>query len=203
MNYKNYQQARDKSWEVLIDCKISKMPVNVVEICNFYDFSLFSYVKGKDLIDFFHLGYQTKKSDGFTVYHKNKYYIFYNERRSLERCRFTIAHELGHIFLGHLQDNQVTSINREPDPADTKEEHMANIFASRLLAPACVLYELNILSSEKIAKLCDISIQSAEFRASRMQILNARNAYYRSGLELQVRDQFDLFIKDWLSAHTL
>lgn len=203
MNYKNYQQARDAAWRILIDCKISKMPVNVSAVCKNYGFSLLNYHQGKRVIDFFHLQKQTMKSDGFTVCHKNKFYIFYNELRGVERCRFTIAHELGHIFLGHLQNNQVTSINREPDPADTEEEHMANIFASRLLAPACVLHELRIKTPKDISALCGISLQSAEFRASRMQILNARDAYYRSDLELQVRDQLDLFIKDRLSAHTL
>ena len=70
------------------------------------------------------------------------------------------------------------------------------MFAARLLAPACVLHELGITSAEKIAKVCNISITAAKHRAERMQILEKRNAWYRSPLERQVIKQFENYIKE-------
>ena len=73
-------------------------------------------------------------------------------------------------------------------------EREANVFASRLLAPACVLWALDARSPEEIAALCRISNQSAKFRAERMQKLYDRNRFLTSPLERQVYQQFSAFI---------
>ena len=33
MNYKDYQNARDAVWRLLIDLEISELPINTVKIC--------------------------------------------------------------------------------------------------------------------------------------------------------------------------
>ena len=33
MNYKDYQNARDSVWQLLIDLGISELPVNTVKVC--------------------------------------------------------------------------------------------------------------------------------------------------------------------------
>lgn len=77
-----------------------------------------------------------------------------------------------------------------------EEEQSADMFAARLLAPACVLHELQAINTEQIAKICNISISAAEVRAERMAILEARNKYYLHPLERKVREQFESFIKE-------
>ena len=74
-------------------------------------------------------------------------------------------------------------------------EREANVFASRLLAPACVLWALDVKTPEQIAALCRISHQSASFRAERMQILYQRNRFLSSPLERKVYEQFTEFIR--------
>ena len=69
------------------------------------------------------------------------------------------------------------------------------MFASRLLAPACVLWALNARTPEEIAALCQISHQAAKFRAERMAILYERNRFLSSPLERKVYDQFKEFIE--------
>ena len=76
-------------------------------------------------------------------------------------------------------------------------ESSANVFARDLLAPACVLHELQILTPEQIAKACNISMPAAKNRAERMQVLEARNKYYLHPLERRVREQFEDFIKEY------
>lgn len=56
--------------------------------------------------------------------------ILYNEDIiSKERKRFTIAHEIGHIVLGHKEHNE-------------NNEKEADTFASQLLLPHCILEQL-------------------------------------------------------------
>lgn len=101
--------------------------------------------------------------------------ILVNKGDSAERQRFTAAHELGHIMLGHVGKYKL--VNREPSPNDNPIEQAANVFASRLLAPACVLWGCNIHTADEIAVNCKISRQAAEYRAARMEILYKRNAF--------------------------
>ena len=58
----------------------------------------------------------------------------------------------------------------EPNPM----EAAANVFASRLLAPACVLHALDIHTAGDIASLCGLSNTAAEIHAKRMAELYAR-----------------------------
>ena len=109
------------------------------------------------------------------------------------RQRFTCAHELGHIILGHVGCYDL--VCREPEPGDNPIEHAANVFASRLLAPACVLWGCGVQSAEDIERLCDISHAASEFRWARMQELYRRQRFLTSPLERLVYAQFEDYIK--------
>lgn len=102
------------------------------------------------------------------------------------------AHELGHIVLGHLEQAEYTTRNREPGQDDAPIEAMANVFASRLPAPARVLHDRKALTPEVIPELCDISLISAAFRAGRMEILEARGRYGTTPLEREVSNLSNL-----------
>lgn len=192
MNYKNYQQSRDKAWRIIIDQNISALPVKIVPLCRDLGVQVKLYEPQND-------------SDGFCKIYGDTPIIFVNKNCSIERQRFTAAHELGHILLGHV--GRYHLVNREPSPKDNEIEQAANVFASRLLAPACVLHELRVKSAEEIAKLCGISLQSAEFRLDRLILLEKRNAEFivrygkgcfgLSPLERQVCDQFKDFINQY------
>ncbi|MDE6580289.1 MAG: ImmA/IrrE family metallo-endopeptidase [Ruminiclostridium sp.] len=117
-----------------------------------------------------------------------------DDENTVHRCRFTIAHEFGHIFLGHHlrycgYHTRTFNINRP------QTESEADIFASRLLSPACVLWGLNLHKAEDIAKCCNISITAAKIRAERMELLYKRNKFLVSPLERKVYEQFRDFIE--------
>lgn len=194
MNYDDYKRARDLSWRVLLDTGTRELPVKVSRICGAYSVTLRSYEAGESLIQALGLSAQCEISDGFTVRSGGQYLAFYNGSQTPGRVRFTIAHELGHVLLGHLGDGEHTVYNREPSPEDAPEEHMANVFASRLLAPACVLHALRAVTPEQIAAACDISLAAARFRAGRMGVLEQRGKYGASPLERQVLAQFQTYI---------
>ena len=33
MNYKDYQDARDAAWKILLDCGVNRLPVEITQIC--------------------------------------------------------------------------------------------------------------------------------------------------------------------------
>lgn len=209
MKYIKYQNARDLTLLILREYNISRLPVIVTDICTSENIICYSYVDGKSIITALGLIEHSQTNDGFSVIIKKRKYIFYNEACSNARIRFTIAHELGHHCLGHTLAKgngcKYTVYNREPSSEDNEIEQQANVFASRLLAPACVLWGLNIHSAEQIAKICNISFTSAKFRLERMNLLYEREKIFKrergkscfllSPLEREVFNQFTAFIK--------
>ena len=97
--------------------------------------------------------------------------------------------------------------NSAPADGDAAVEQAANVFASRLLAPACVLWGCGVHTPEQIAELCSISLPAARFRAARMAELydreqdflmtRGRSCFLLSPLERQVYAAF----ADYIAAH--
>ena len=181
MNYNDYKVSRDLAWQILLNEGVTELPVKVGALCRQMGIALRYFTPKED------------DSDGYSTILGDRAMIFVSDQCIPTRQRFTAAHELGHILLGHVGKNQL--VNREPDPKDNPIEQAANVFASRLLAPACVLWALNARTSEEIAALCQISHQSASFRAERMALLYERNKVLSSPLERAVYHQFGEFIR--------
>ncbi len=81
---------------------------------------------------------------GKILYINNEPVIFYNENHDIKMVNFTIAHELGHYFLKHLENQQaeIICMNRDLQKSDDRKdphEVEANFFA------ACLLMPLNLL----------------------------------------------------------
>lgn len=182
MNYQDYKNSRDMTWRILIDRKVAELPVMVGRLCR--DMGIFiRYFDGDD------------GGDGLSVILGSSPVILVSKRCSVERQRFTAAHELGHILMGHVGRYQL--VNREPSSQDNPVEQAANVFASRLLAPACVLWGRDARTPEEIMRLCKISRSAAEFRAERMAELYRRNKFLTSPLERAVYQRFLPFITEY------
>lgn len=86
-----------------------------------------------------HNGYAVS---GGIIKNKDEFTIYVNSQDCMERKRFTIAHELGHYFLKHLEDKgQYVDLHREATYKKTEEESSADKFAACLLMPEKVLEE--------------------------------------------------------------
>lgn len=187
MEYGKYKNIRNAAWQCLIDYQVTELPVKISEVAKKANVSILKNSKVREL---------KEKESGKSILQNDRFYIIYNDSESPARCRFTIAHELAHILLGHVLINSFKYRNFEKRD---EEEQEAEMFAARLLAPACVLHELQAFSAEQIQQVCNISYIAAKNRAERMQVLEARNKYYLHPLERQVKQQFEPFIKDYLS----
>lgn len=181
INYKNYKISRDLAWKILLDTKSDRLPISVSKIC-------------RDLKVIVKLYEPNDSNSGYSILYPGEgAAIYVSSLEPRARQRFTAAHELGHILLGHV--GQHKSVNREPAVNDNPIEQAANVFAARLLAPACVLRGCGVQSADEIAALCDISKTAAEFRWERMKILLSRDKFFLSPLETAVNERFEDYIK--------
>lgn len=185
MIYGKYKKARNAAWQCLIDYNISELPIKP---------TLIARAAGIKIIKNSSVNELSLHESGASILIGSQWYIVYDDNNSVERCRFTVAHELGHIFLGHetVKDRYSRSTF---DSTKSVIEQEADVFASRLLAPACVLWALDIHTAEDIAKLCNISYMAAQIRAERMKLLYKRNMFLSSPLERAVYKNFEGYIQ--------
>lgn len=194
----NYKKSRDAAWELLLRHRIKTLPVDLAEICRKEKLSLFPYSENAANMEALGLTKHAERNDAFCL---SCGMIFYNDRQSEGRIRFSIAHEIGHLV---LHTDKVTLYNREPAETDDPKETEANMFAARLLAPAIVLERIGVRTPEEIAELCHISHQAAAWRFKRLQLLRKRDELFRaergyscfclSPLERKVEKQFKKYI---------
>lgn len=183
--YGRYKNARDAAWQCLIDFGISALPVDLLHIARQADIRI---VKNSTVNEL------SGCESGACMFRGDRWYLIYDDECNLGRRRYTIAHEMGHIFLGH--DMSRGTLRRSITANKPQSETEADIFASRLLAPACVLWGLDIHSAEDIARVCGISKTAAAIRAERMAVLYQRQRFLTSPLERRVYEQFGGYIQE-------
>ncbi|MDE5583669.1 MAG: ImmA/IrrE family metallo-endopeptidase [Ruminococcus sp.] len=178
MVYGVYKHTRDSAWKCIIDCGVDSLPVNLSKICRHFDIKI---VKNSSL------GINRLRSNehAVNIFIDRKCYIIVDDSDTMQTQRFSIAHEIGHIFMGKSAG--------EPE---------AEKFAMNLLAPACVLWGLDLHKKQDIAEICDIPEESAKKRAVRMRVLYKREKFLTSDMEKKVFEQFKPYIADHLKTVT-
>lgn len=185
MYYGLYKNLRNAAWKCLADFNIESLPVNLLKITRAAGIRV---IKNSDVNDLLPGEFGKSYCNGIN------WYIIYDDTQPTEVSRFTIAHELGHIFLGHAltyaQYSNIQEFGTIP-----KTEDQADKFAIRLLCPASVLMMLEIYDAESIAKYCRVPISVAQKRAKRMQILRERNMFFTDQLEVAMFDNFKSYVE--------
>jgi len=124
----NYDQIEDKALDVLEASGIAKPVVNAVAIAD------------KNGIQVKEIEMPTSYDDVAGFYNEKEKTIYVAKDDKSTRKLFTVAHELGHIFLGHKNYSVLLRIPKE-DTLYSKEEKEANAFAAHLLMPSFLLKE--------------------------------------------------------------
>jgi ribosomal protein L37E len=99
----------------------------------------------------------------------NRNKIHYPFRYSKDRrLNFTLAHELGHIFLGHLSiaDRFKSALDKE------QEDILADEFAGRLLMPEKLLYTCNYYSLDQVPEHFNVSRTALKVKLMSMDRLD-------------------------------
>lgn len=147
------------------------------------NWQLINYEDCKELTELLSIHGFNQRCDAWTITFDGNIYIIYKKGTNDEHLRFILAHEFGHIVLNHIDEL-----------SENEYESEANMFAARILMPACVLKECAAFSAKEISKLCGTSLTAAGYRADRMHKLIAKDCFYTNPLEKQVYKQFRRFI---------
>jgi len=161
----NYTFARNMAKKIIKQYGLSEVPTDLKKV--FLTLGL-QYIELDDPSDI----------DGAIIEIENKPSIaVLNRSRAIQRQRFTLAHELGHIFLNHKQRNYYNpelereDADREEGQSDEQDrkpmkkppaEGEADVFASELLIPFDQLkkYEKEMNNVEKMADIFMVSRQA-------------------------------------------
>jgi len=116
---------------------------------------------------------------GMIIQDNGEVNIYVKSSDTLERQRFTIAHELGHYVCGHLRENKkmFRDGNKEysRDNYDL-EEYEANNYAAKLLMPEdkvnFLIEQENITDIIKMAQIFKVSLKAMIIRLKNLGWIN-------------------------------
>lgn len=153
------------------------LPVNIKHVTKSYKHCECRLIPYSHYMKTNHLSYEemlnfANTKDAFCNYiaSEKQAIIFFNDiDESLlnsNRYRWNIAHELGHIALGHLTSSNSSRAFRTTltDIQDPEAEIEADQFASYILVPYIVLKYLKVQSADDLMRICKISKQAAQIR---------------------------------------
>ncbi|MDD7014017.1 MAG: ImmA/IrrE family metallo-endopeptidase [Spirochaetales bacterium] len=122
--------------------------------------------------------------DAGTVESQGRYIIFYNQKMPPSRLAFSVAHELGHIILGHDME-KITQYIETKDPRlealYKRYEAEANYFAACLLMPEVVINRLKSLGCHITKEFLQAEFNVSELAAEiRIETVNRNSRRYVS-----------------------
>lgn len=166
--YEKYKDVRNMVWKVLTQYQLFDFPIDTIELSERIGIEIRTA--------------ETLPQNVYSVSLKkgNNIYILFQPSENEGTNRFTIAHELGHILMGHTTEKGATPY----------QEEEANIFASRLLAPMIVIKHNHIESAEQLATFFGLSLEAAKIRFERYKMLEKRDKFLTSPLEREYYENF-------------
>lgn len=152
-----YNEIKHEVLFMFEECEVEALPIDCFEIARKLHYHLVPY---SYLPDYALRLAMEFSSDGFsTLYHNPRtgmyeWYIFYNDYNNMARQRWTIFHEIGHIYLGHFEDDVKTYAEKESE---------ANFFAKYSIAPPPLINTARCESPEEVADYFCVSGEAAVY----------------------------------------
>lgn len=179
----NYKRATNAAYQLLIQNPTFSLSTNVFYFIEHYmsNAVLLSYGQACFLYGFTIDLLLANSEFGFTIVKNNKRIILYNETCPMGCIRFTIAHEIGHAILGHINEH---------DPCSEKE---ANCFARNFLCPIPVVVALDCNTISDYIRLFNITKPMAIVSFDKR---SADQYYIKADLFNTVSQMLDSYIVD-------
>lgn len=152
-------QVKQDVVDMFEECDIHTYPIDCFEIARKLHYVLrpYSTLSSEDLLEAYQID-----PDGYSRVEENpetgmfQYVIYYNDFSGNEgRIRWTIFHEIGHVYRGH-HDN--------PDDSNSEiEEAEADLFAKYAIAPLPLIRKIGCTSPEEIQDTFNTSHEAATY----------------------------------------
>ncbi len=177
-----YSNTRDAAWRFLIENKVTSYPLNLRSIVKSNGWLVADIKQAAKMHP--ELRKQLGRKEVATISQGGKIIILIDRENSVQRNRFSIAHEIGHVYLQHCGLTK------------RQAEKEANMFAARILMPMILIKELHIDTAEQLASVCNVSIEAASYRMKRYHEVKKRRLFETSPLERKLKKQLREFIKE-------
>jgi Zn-dependent peptidase ImmA (M78 family) len=151
--------ARKLARKIIEEMGVQKPPIRINDIYKHLKQNRNNRVE----ITSFNFGENT---DGQTVEIEGSSLVGYNDDKHIHRKRFTVAHELGHMLLGHTNTNSSHEFDVYDGEGFDPKEVEANQFAAELLIPLLLVkkeIESGTTDIEELARIFWVS-KEAMFR---------------------------------------
>lgn len=143
--------ARHAAKALLKSAKVTEAPITINQILSAVKETFDVTISGLDDAAF------SGKGDAMTQRRGDYIFIIYNKSKSEVRKRFSVAHEIGHLYRGHLHGNSSIDLNSE-----NFDEMEANTFAAHLLMPPD-MFRKDVkagVKPEELAKKYNVSLDA-------------------------------------------
>ena len=181
--------------EVMFATDLHSLPINPFFVCSALHIPVISYTEARNCgfskiiekISYMDVDGFCYKGGG------DSYIIFYDDTRTPKaRINFTIAHELGHIALGHLKNAGIRPrymTNRKNDP----QEKDADVFAGELIRPPIPFVLTGCTRADDIQPVCNITYEAATVCSNLVQKMQERrdNPYFSNDFRFYHEQFFD------------
>ncbi len=168
--YKIIKMLDIRSYPIDIACLIKHLDrLNFdITLDTYQSFAAFRGISIEECIQLF------KSKDAATAYiRENDFYIIFlnTAEKNKGRLHWTLAHELGHILLGHYKIIKPTLLQRKHISQESYQilEKEADFFAKSLLCHPYVLSQCGTQNPYLIKKTCRISTAAAKNRVSEIK----------------------------------
>lgn len=152
------KMARDHARKVLDEMGITEPPVLLRDVINHL-----KNVRGYSELAVYPVDYFTERVSGIIVLDGDVPTIGYNQKQHEHRQRFSVAHEIGHLMIGHACTNRDDYLS-DQNPHEVE----ANQFAAELLMPQKVLkidFRCGVTSFEELARKYWVSTTAIGWKA--------------------------------------
>ncbi len=171
-----FSYVNKKAYDMLFELGLDSFPISAHQILDaLSDFIVcLPWSKAKNILntsDPFHL--RETGADARTIKRRDcdMYLIVYDDLSSTpERINWTILHEIGHILLGHLDDFDVTALDRGglTKKAYGVLEVETNWFVSEFLMPTPIIRSIGQMTVDEISILFGVSEEAAKKKYKRV-----------------------------------
>jgi Zn-dependent peptidase ImmA (M78 family) len=165
-----------------------------IDICSFkHDKPIFIYTFD-EFMKTMNANFDCYEQEGCTIKHKDSYAILYKPNlNNVGRERWTIIHEMGHIYLGH-----------EEDTRDNELE--ADFFAASLLMPEITLIAMSHrvkLTNKFISNTFGVSNEAAAVRLKYIINLKTTGTTYEYSDQKLLEKQYDNMLNECIDFHNI